>query len=448
MTDFMNLLDDDKLLIVHRTLARAIGLNAAIVLRQVHYWIKLHEKTKSERHFKDGRYWVYNSIRQWRDDHFEFWSTDTVKREFAALEKLGLLISANHNDRAYDRTKWYTVDYHAFTAFITLWMQHGEPGVTPGTRAGQRQRAAFEAQWDEEIRKIHWGNLPQCIGAICPNGSGQSAPMDWGKLPQPIPENTTKSTAENTDQKDSRPDGRARKSGSGSSPSRSKQSHESVHVDEEADPSKQKDLSSAQRQQAALTAAAAGAFQCSDGAARRIVAFLRGTLKPSKRTEAWIEFMTEPKREITPALIRGFGQYWRERHPGLTRPGKPEAIANAWVRYLADPELKRFIADGQLMVDRWAENFPHAQKVDEPLQERAVEPNTEIPPQTEVEFVLPDGVQPGTPEAVQAIMSHVLAHFTGGRHGQFLTITNASSKASPSVGARTGDERVEGHPAG
>jgi hypothetical protein len=80
--------------------------------------------------------------------------------------------------------------------------------------------------------------------------------MDWGNLPQPIPENTTETTSENTtEKKDSRPDGRARKSGSGSSPSRSKQSHESVHVDEEADPPKEKDLSSAQRQQAALLAA-------------------------------------------------------------------------------------------------------------------------------------------------------------------------------------------------
>jgi hypothetical protein len=176
MTDFMNLLDDDKLLIVHRTLARAIGLNAAIVLRQVHYWIKLHEKTKSERHFKDGRYWVYNSIRQWRDDHFEFWSTDTVKREFAALEKLGLLISANHNASG--------MTAQSGTRSITMLSPRSLPcGCSTVNPASPPAHARVSGS-ALHLKRSGMRKFAKSIGAICPNALGQSAPMDQGNLPQ------------------------------------------------------------------------------------------------------------------------------------------------------------------------------------------------------------------------------------------------------------------------
>lgn len=408
--DVMQMLDDDKLLIVHRTLARAIGLNAAIVLRQVHYWIKLHEKTKSERHFRDGRYWVYNSIRQWRDDHFEFWSEDTVWRELNALEELGLLVSANFNDRAYDRTKWYTVNYDAVAAFIQLWGEHGQPGAFASTRNGREARKQFEADWRATLSQF-----AKCISADCENGSPQIAEMDLRRLRRPIPENTTKNTTENTT-KDSRPDGRAAKRTSRKvSGSKRDDKHEDERAEEVAPAERQ--ATPAQRQQAALTAAAAGAFQCSDGMARRIVAFLRGTLKADKRNAAWTEFMSQPDREVTPALIRGFGQYWRDRYPRLTRPARPEAIANAWARYLADPDLSQFVQAGGLMMARWEEaNFPHARKVDEPEDKPAA------PPKTEAEFVLPDGVEPGSTQAVEAIFNHLLAHVTGGTYGRSIPV--------------------------
>lgn len=104
-----------------------------------------------------------------------------------------------------------------------------------------------------------------------------------------------------------------------------------------------------------LVEAAVVAFKTSPAYARKIVAFLRNTLSDTdnrgRANDAWIEYMTEPKREITPALIRGFGQYWLTRHSDVSRPSSPEAIANNWHRYLMDESQAQFEKDGQLAID-------------------------------------------------------------------------------------------------
>lgn len=44
------------------TLATIIGLNESIILQQVHYWLKIKEKSKQD--YIDGHYWVYNTYEQ------------------------------------------------------------------------------------------------------------------------------------------------------------------------------------------------------------------------------------------------------------------------------------------------------------------------------------------------------------------------------------------------
>ena len=95
--------------IIRKKLAKEIGLNEAIVLNQLHYWIENHKKAGNN--YYDGRYWVYNTYEKWQKEDFEYWSIDTVKRTFGKLEKSGLVISGNYNKMQIDRTKWYTIDY-------------------------------------------------------------------------------------------------------------------------------------------------------------------------------------------------------------------------------------------------------------------------------------------------------------------------------------------------
>jgi len=89
------------------TLAKAIGLNEAIVLQQIHYWISNPKIGK----VRDERRWVRNSIKQWSEDNFPFWSVRTIRRIFINLEKEGYIESGNLNDVSYDRTLWYTIVY-------------------------------------------------------------------------------------------------------------------------------------------------------------------------------------------------------------------------------------------------------------------------------------------------------------------------------------------------
>ncbi|WP_158587408.1 hypothetical protein [Neobacillus notoginsengisoli] len=51
----------ERPMMVIPALAKKIGLNEAIVLQQIHYWL-----TK-ELHMIEGRRWVYNTYREWHD---------------------------------------------------------------------------------------------------------------------------------------------------------------------------------------------------------------------------------------------------------------------------------------------------------------------------------------------------------------------------------------------
>jgi DNA-binding PadR family transcriptional regulator len=105
------LLIEESPLQVLPTLATAIGLNEAIVLQQIHYWLKSYQHTRSKAHHRKGRWWVYNTYEQWQADNFPFWSTSTIRRAINELEKRGLLIGEQLERHDWQRRKWYTIDY-------------------------------------------------------------------------------------------------------------------------------------------------------------------------------------------------------------------------------------------------------------------------------------------------------------------------------------------------
>lgn len=102
-------IDKSKTLIVNTDLALVLGdLNEAIVLNQLNYWIEINKK--AEKNLVDGKYWVYNSYSDWRINNFPYWSEKTIQRTFTRLENKGVVLSANYNKLAIDKTKWYTID--------------------------------------------------------------------------------------------------------------------------------------------------------------------------------------------------------------------------------------------------------------------------------------------------------------------------------------------------
>ena len=129
-----NLLLDEHPLLVMPKLATLIGLNEAIVLQQVHYW--LIGKEQRQQDYIDGHYWVYNTYDQWQAQ-FPFWSIRTLKRIFTTLENSGFLLSANYNKINFDKTKWYSIDYCALNGLFASY-QNGT-SIVPTCHYGECQ---------------------------------------------------------------------------------------------------------------------------------------------------------------------------------------------------------------------------------------------------------------------------------------------------------------------
>lgn len=107
-----NLLLDERPLIVLPSLAAGLqSLDEAVILQQIHYWIE------KKQNYRDGRYWVYNSMGNWMQQFPWIKSRTTLTRYFNNLEKKGLLITGNYNKAGFDKTKWYTIDYSALSNF-------------------------------------------------------------------------------------------------------------------------------------------------------------------------------------------------------------------------------------------------------------------------------------------------------------------------------------------
>jgi hypothetical protein len=142
------------------TLAQTIGLNEAIVLQQVHYWLN----PKFNNNFFENRYWVWNTYDQWKNQ-FPFWGMNTIRRAVANLEESGLLMSFVTRD--FKKIKYYSLDYdkldQVFFCSETNTLEMSEKqGTHPSAQNGQidllkpTDRAA-------QIGPIDLPNLGRCI---------------------------------------------------------------------------------------------------------------------------------------------------------------------------------------------------------------------------------------------------------------------------------------------
>ncbi|HDR1816767.1 TPA: DNA replication protein [Pasteurella multocida] len=99
------LLINEQPLQVIPSLAILIGLNEAIFVQQLHYFLNI------SKHKYEDRTWIYNTIDEWCEV-FPFWSKKTIQRTIKRLEEMGLILSTNKlNKMKMDKTKWYSIAY-------------------------------------------------------------------------------------------------------------------------------------------------------------------------------------------------------------------------------------------------------------------------------------------------------------------------------------------------
>lgn len=164
----MNLLINEPPLQVLPTLAAEIGLNNAIVLQQMHYWLRVSNN------YRDGYKWVYRTMDEWLPE-FPFWSKSTVERIIRDLEKSKILVSGNYNRLKMDRTKWYRIDYKL------LEKQHDD------------------ANHQNEVMQTI--NMKESKHSNCSDGNNQNEVNEPVNMTVPITREYTENTTENTQKK-------------------------------------------------------------------------------------------------------------------------------------------------------------------------------------------------------------------------------------------------------
>jgi hypothetical protein len=177
--------------VINTELACLIGLNEAIVLQQLHYWIEKNKATGTN--FIDGHVWTYGTLQEYRDRDFRFWSLDTVKRTIGNLLGRGFLIKGNYNRMKMDHTNWYSIDYAAVDEWVSQNASPSDP--SPLEMAAQTDEGKMPSSNSADcphrsvqVAPIDQCKLPPSNGADCPNRTVQNAPNDQCKMPSAIQE--------------------------------------------------------------------------------------------------------------------------------------------------------------------------------------------------------------------------------------------------------------------
>ena len=162
------LLINESPLQVQPSLAMAIGLNEAIFLQQLHYWLG------ASKYKKDDRVWIYNTYPEWLLQ-LKYMSLATLKRTIKSLKEKRLILVERFDKGRSNQVNYYSIDYDILCIV--------EENIT------------------QAIDSIDQLKMSQSSSSICTNGVAQNEPMDKLKMSQSLQENTQEITQENSNKK-------------------------------------------------------------------------------------------------------------------------------------------------------------------------------------------------------------------------------------------------------
>lgn len=184
-----DLLVDEPPLIVVVALAVVLGLDEALILQQIRYWLADERKP----HVRDNRRWVCPP-EVGLFDPLAFRAHKTLARGLRALERDGLLIASDRYNRLPgDRTKWYTIDFERVSALGST-HNAASPMPTPrpepvGQNAGIQQDTIPISNRTESHNSVELDAMIQTtrIGA----SSGTGSLVQTAILPASLTESET-----------------------------------------------------------------------------------------------------------------------------------------------------------------------------------------------------------------------------------------------------------------
>lgn len=80
------------------------GVAEAILLYNLAYWIE--KNRANNKHFHDGRYWTYNSIKAFKE-LFPYLSDKKIRNALSRLQDADIIMTGNYNEKGFDKTLWY-----------------------------------------------------------------------------------------------------------------------------------------------------------------------------------------------------------------------------------------------------------------------------------------------------------------------------------------------------
>lgn len=101
---------EERAILLFPSLATEIGLNNAIFLQQLHFWLDIaKELGYGVKH--ENEVWVYKSAEEWQEKDFPFWSVKTIRRIINNLNEQGLIVVAKLNQDKWNHTFYYRINY-------------------------------------------------------------------------------------------------------------------------------------------------------------------------------------------------------------------------------------------------------------------------------------------------------------------------------------------------
>ncbi|MGG1340152.1 DnaD domain protein [Bacillus toyonensis] len=186
----------DKLLfnespyVIQKSLAMKVGVDESLFIQQLHYLIVNKEKGSNFDTFKDGHTWVYNTWWGWQE-FFPFWNQKKIQRMIKKLEDTNILVGRKDlNKEAYDKTKWYRIDYS-----VLLNLPDNNYFEKEGAMEKEKKRERILNSMGQNVlmRNSKGSNdakeKKEPLNPTAPT-LGQNVPIEKDKMSQPIPKNS------------------------------------------------------------------------------------------------------------------------------------------------------------------------------------------------------------------------------------------------------------------
>lgn len=87
-------------------IAMQVGVNAAVVYRNLVFWVRHNEANR--RNFHEGRSWTYNSLAAF-DEQFPYLTAKQIRTALDKLVEAGLILKGNFAEDRFKRANWYAL---------------------------------------------------------------------------------------------------------------------------------------------------------------------------------------------------------------------------------------------------------------------------------------------------------------------------------------------------